>query len=107
MHVDSVIDQLWQTIISRYKARPKDSYTAKLFEQGVPRIAQKVVEEAGELAIAACWRDNENPLDIIGEAADLIYHMMVLLVSTEHDINEVKEILVRRHQQLQSPSSQP
>ena len=58
---------------------PEGSYTTSLFKEGVPRIAQKVVEEAGETAIAAAINDTES---LPGEIADMLYHTMVLLAAS-------------------------
>ena len=58
---------------------PEGSFTTSLFKEGVARIAQKVVEEAGETAIAAAINDAES---LPGEVADLLYHTLVLLAAT-------------------------
>lgn len=79
-----VLSELFSTIKDRQQAMPEGSYTAKLFKEGAPRIAQKVVEEAGETAIAAATGDKAH---LPAEVADLLYHTLVLLaasgVSTE------------------------
>ncbi len=72
---------------------PKGSYTAKLFQEGVGRIAQKVVEEAGETAIAAAQGDTEG---LPGEVADLLYHSLVLLAATGVQPEAVYEKLRER-----------
>ena len=69
----STLDQL---LDDRYKNPKEGSYTSTLFEQGVDRIARKVGEEAAELIIAA---KNNDPEEISNEAADLLYHVMVLM----------------------------
>jgi len=71
-----VLEDLFATIQDRKSARPDGSYTAKLFEEGVDRIAQKVVEEAGEVAIAGVRGNKEQ---LVREVADLVYHSLVLL----------------------------
>ena len=73
-----VLDELFAVIKDRQQEMPEDSYTAKLLQQGVPRVAQKVIEEAGEAAIAATQGDNDN---LPGEVADLFYHSLVLLAA--------------------------
>ena len=73
-----ILDELFAVIKDRQRELPDDSYTAKLLQQGVPRVAQKVIEEAGEAAIAATQGDNEN---LPGEVADLLYHSLVLLAA--------------------------
>jgi len=69
------IDQLFAVIASRKGGDPETSYTAKLFAKGRSKIAQKVGEEAVETVIAALA---ETPDSVIGESADLIYHLLVL-----------------------------
>jgi phosphoribosyl-ATP pyrophosphohydrolase/phosphoribosyl-AMP cyclohydrolase len=70
------------------------SYTQKLFAQGVDRIAKKVVEEAGEVVIAAKNGDREA---FLGEAADLLFHLDLLLLDRGASLAEVVEVLHRRH----------
>lgn len=72
----SVLGDLDQLIEARERARPDGSYTANLFSQGVQRIAQKVGEEGVETALAAVVEDGDA---LLGEAADLAYHLLVLL----------------------------
>lgn len=71
-----------------------DSYTVRLFESGVARIAQKVGEEGVEVALAATGADDHA---VINEAADLIFHLLVLLRSRGHGIAEIARELERRH----------
>ena len=73
-----ILDELFQVIRDRQREQPEGSYTAKLLQDGTGRIAQKVIEEAGETAIAAVQGDQEN---LPKEVADLLYHSMVLLAS--------------------------
>lgn len=70
-----ILDQLFKTLAARKNADPKSSYTAKLYQKGTAKIAQKVGEEGVELALAAVQKNDD---DIISESADLLYHMMVL-----------------------------
>jgi phosphoribosyl-ATP pyrophosphohydrolase/phosphoribosyl-AMP cyclohydrolase len=70
------------------------SYTQKLFAQGVDRIAKKVVEEAGEVILAAKNDDREA---FIGEAADLLFHLDLLLLERGASLLEVVEVLHERH----------
>jgi phosphoribosyl-ATP pyrophosphohydrolase len=70
-----IIDQLYQTILSRKGADPTTSYTAKLFSRGRAKIAQKLGEESVETVIAAL---TETPEHLVGESADLLYHLLVL-----------------------------
>ena len=73
-----ITDELFAVIQSRKDEMPEGSYTTALFEQGAPRIAQKVIEEAGETAIAGVTGDREA---LASEAADMIYHTLVLLAA--------------------------
>ena len=81
-------------IEDRLRDKPDTSYTAKLASEGELRLAQKVGEEGVELAIAAVARDREAQLD---EAADLLFHLMVLLKTKGLSIGDVADILEARH----------
>lgn len=70
------------------------SYTQKLFAQGVDRIAKKVVEEAGEVILAAKNDDRES---FLGEAADLLFHLELLLLERGASLLEVVQVLHDRH----------
>jgi phosphoribosyl-ATP pyrophosphohydrolase len=72
---DHVIDRLYAAILERRTADPAVSYTAKLFGRGTAKIAQKLGEEAVETAIEAVLGNNKA---LIGESADLLYHLLVL-----------------------------
>ena len=89
---------------SRRGADPATSYTARLLSQGIERIAQKVGEEGVETAIAAVSlgargddEGGERRKALIGEAADLLYHLLVLLQASGIDPSEIGEELMRRH----------
>ena len=82
----SVFGELFALIKDRQEEMPEGSYTTSLFKEGVPRIAQKVVEEAGETAIAAAIGDTEN---LPGEVADMLYHTLVLLAASGVQPEEV------------------
>ncbi|NND09191.1 MAG: bifunctional phosphoribosyl-AMP cyclohydrolase/phosphoribosyl-ATP diphosphatase HisIE [Saprospiraceae bacterium] len=82
-------------IIADRKKNPQDkSYTSSLFEKGIDKIAQKVGEEAVELVIEA---KNEDKDLFLGEAADLVYHFLVLLEQKGFSLMDVVEILQERH----------
>ena len=87
----SVLAQLYSVIHSRKRDSPKTSYTAELLSQGMPKIAQKVGEEAVEV-ITAALVENENK--VIKESADLLYHLLVLWaqkgVTPENVWNELR-----------------
>ena len=83
-------------VIRDRKQNPSDeSYTSKLFARGTNKIAQKVGEEAVELVIEA--KDDNKDL-FLGEAADLMFHYLVLLEQKNIDLDEVLDVLIKRHQ---------
>ncbi len=88
-----VIDELYHTILDRKKADPETSWTAKLFAKGENTILKKVVEEAGEFSFAV-KDDNED--EIIYEAADLTYHVLVALGYKNISPDRIKQELARR-----------
>ena len=88
------IQHLTQVIKERKNLSESESYTASLFAKGINKIAQKVGEEAVELVIEA--KDNNKDL-FLGEAADLLFHYLVLLEAKEIKLDEVLEILIKRH----------
>lgn len=85
---------LEQTIANRYRNPNPNSYTSALFATGINKVAQKVGEEAVELVIEA--KDDNREL-FLGEAADLIFHFLVLLRAKGHNLSEVVEVLKARH----------
>lgn len=85
---------LEQIILDRKNHPAEDSYTARLLNKGINKVAQKVGEEAVELVIEA--KDDNRDL-FLNEAADLLYHYLVLLVAKGHTLAEVLEILASRH----------
>lgn len=84
---------LEETIVNRKDEPSIGSYTSRLFAEGVPRIAQKVGEEAVELVIEAMQQNDDK---FIGEAADLVYHLIVLLQSKGRSLNDVADELEKR-----------
>lgn len=84
-----------ESVIKDRRANPVEgSYTNHLFSRGLNKIAQKVGEEAVELVIEA--KDNDKEL-FLGEAADLMYHYLVLLAQKDSSLSEVIEVLKERH----------
>lgn len=84
-----------EAIIKNRKANPKaGSYTNQLLDAGINKVAQKVGEEAVELVIEA--KDNNREL-FLGEAADLMYHYLVLLTAKGYDLKDVIAVLKERH----------
>ena len=90
----SFLAELEQIIDTRLADRPDASYTAKLAAAGDKRIAQKVGEEAVELILAAAMGEREEQLE---EAADLLYHLIVLLRVRDIRLEDVCRLLSRRH----------
>jgi phosphoribosyl-ATP pyrophosphohydrolase/phosphoribosyl-AMP cyclohydrolase len=92
-----VLNRLAEIIASRKEKSPEGSYTAKLFNAGAQKIGQKLGEEAVELAIAAQYSDAQRCTE---EAADLVYHLMVLLAAKDLSLEQVEAELERRMQEL-------
>jgi len=90
----SFINELENIIRSRRASTADKSYTKTLFNRGTPFIAQKVGEEAVELAIAAVQGDRGQT---ISEASDLVYHLLVLLEASELSLADVAAELSARH----------
>ena len=88
------LSTLQDIIHSRKAEMPENSYTTKLFSRGINKIAQKVGEEAIELIIEA--KDQNDEL-FLNEAADLMYHLMVLLSAKSKRIEDVVKVLQERH----------
>ena len=84
--------ELWRTVVERVRERPEGSYVASLAAGGVPMAAQKLVEEAGEAAISAAAGDGR----LVEEAADLLFHLYVLLAVAGVDVDDVEAELVSR-----------
>ena len=79
----------------RRDADPASSYTARLFAEGVTRMAQKVGEEGVEVALAAATHADRD--ELLGEAADLLFHLTVLLEATGASLSEAVAVLEARH----------
>ena len=88
------LQELENVIIDRKNNPTEKSYTSSLFDKGINKIAQKVGEEAIEIVIEA--KDNNDDL-FLGEAADLMFHYLVLLQAKGHSLNDVVKILEQRH----------
>jgi phosphoribosyl-AMP cyclohydrolase / phosphoribosyl-ATP pyrophosphohydrolase len=86
--------ELERIIAQRVAERPEDSYTARLFAQGARRLAQKVGEEALEVALAAISEHDDR---VVEEAADLMFHLLVLLKSRDLPLARVIAELQVRH----------
>jgi phosphoribosyl-ATP pyrophosphohydrolase/phosphoribosyl-AMP cyclohydrolase len=81
-------------VAQRHADRPEGSYTTKLFDGGIRRIAQKVGEEGVETALAAVAQGDE---ELLGEAADLVFHLTVTLRARGLSLADVAKVLVARH----------
>ncbi|MCL6711327.1 bifunctional phosphoribosyl-AMP cyclohydrolase/phosphoribosyl-ATP diphosphatase HisIE [Pseudomonas sp. R2.Fl] len=90
----SFLAELDALVTRRERERPEGSYTTRLFEEGVRRIAQKVGEEGVETALAAVAQDEAA---LLGESADLLYHLLVLLRSRGLGLADVEALLAARH----------
>lgn len=91
--MSKILDRLEASIAARRGASPDSSYVASLFAKGREKIAQKVGEEATETVIAALSGD---PAKLTAEAADLLFHLMILLVEGGLSIKHVLSELERR-----------
>lgn len=90
----SFLQNLQVLLQSRKEELPENSYTAKLFRNGPRKIAKKVGEEAAELVIEAMDSDDEL---FLNESADLLFHMMILLVDRGYKMEDIVKILEERH----------
>ena len=90
------LEQLDERLAERAKASPEDSYTAKLLREGVDRCARKFGEEAIETIVSAVARDKTG---VANEAADVLYHLLVLLRAADVPLSAVLAELERRTSQ--------
>ncbi len=88
-----ILQLLSELIHDRATSMPEGSYTTELLRQGVTRVAQKVIEEAGETGLAAAAGNSD---EIAPEMADLLYHCLVLLESADVSVDEVWRELAKR-----------
>jgi len=88
------IYELEQIINQRIDGDVPESYTNKLFKKGINKVAQKVGEEAVELVIEA---KDDNPERFKNEAADLLYHLLILLKTKNISFSEIEQVLLNRH----------
>ncbi len=88
-----VLSRLAAIIKARRSARPEDSHTRRLLDEAPVKPAKKLGEEAVEVAIAALAQDKDA---LVGETADLLYHLLVVLESREVDLDEVLDELEQR-----------
>jgi phosphoribosyl-AMP cyclohydrolase / phosphoribosyl-ATP pyrophosphohydrolase len=92
--IGAIMGMLERTVDERLTTLPEGSYVAKLHARGIGYVAQKVVEEAGEAVVAALQGHDE---ELLGEAADLLFHLTVLLRERGLDLDAVARVLAGRH----------
>ena len=90
---NDVLEALYQTIVSRKETKPEGSYTSYLFEKGIDKILKKCGEECSEVIIAA--KNNDNAETVL-EIADLLYHIMVMMVNQGIPLEDVLAELDKR-----------
>ncbi len=90
---DKVLKALYETVLNRRDNKKEGSYTCYLFEKGIDKILKKVGEECSETIIAAKNCDNS---ETVYEIADLIYHLMVMMVQQGIELDEVLSELDKR-----------
>ncbi|HKP33131.1 MAG TPA: bifunctional phosphoribosyl-AMP cyclohydrolase/phosphoribosyl-ATP diphosphatase HisIE [Chitinophagaceae bacterium] len=93
-HSEDFLNYLQEIINLRKNVSPQESYVARLFDEGINKIAQKVGEEAVELVIES--KDNNKDL-FLGEAADLMFHFLILLNAKGYNLQDVTNVLQKRH----------
>lgn len=89
-----ILQELYETVLSRKTEKAEGSYTCYLFEQGLDKILKKCGEECSETIIAA---KNGKMEETVGEISDLLYHLTVLMVNEGIPYEKVEEELARRH----------
>ena len=94
--IGEMMGTLERVVETRLRELPEGSYVAKLHERGLGYVAQKVVEEAGESIVAAL---EGKPDELVGEAADLLFHLTVLLKESGVSLQDVAAKLAERHQE--------
>ena len=82
----NILQELYQIILSRQQEMPEGSYTSYLFQEGIDKILKKVGEESAEVIIAAKNRDKN---EVVYETADLIYHLLVMMVEQGVGVRDV------------------
>lgn len=95
--MDSVIENLYKTILDRKENSVENSYTNYLFSKGLDKILKKVGEESTEVIIAAKGDDER---ERINEICDLTYHLLVLMAELNIDVKDVREELVNREKKI-------
>lgn len=91
---DTILNELYNIIIDRTKNPTEGSYTNYLFDKGLDKMLKKIGEEASEVIIAS---KNRNPSEVCYEVADLLYHLLVVLVEQNITLDEIYAELKQRH----------
>jgi phosphoribosyl-AMP cyclohydrolase / phosphoribosyl-ATP pyrophosphohydrolase len=94
--IGSTMGLLQRVVDQRLRERPEGSYVARLVDRGVGYVGQKVIEEAGETVVAALQHDDD---EFLGEAADLLFHLTVLLALRGRRLDDVARVLAGRHRE--------
>lgn len=94
---EEVLNELYAVIKDRKENPMEGSYTNYLFDKGIDKILKKVGEESTEVIIAA---KNENKDEFVGEVCDVMYHLMVLLVEKNVDLEDISEELNKRSKKI-------
>ena len=88
-----LLQELYEVVKTRQRERPDGSYTTYLFDKGLDKILKKVGEESAETIIAA---KNDDPKQLVSETADLLYHLLVMLVARGVSLDDVRAELAQR-----------
>ena len=95
--MDSILKKLYEVVLDRKTNPQEGSYTCYLFDKGLDKILKKVGEECAETIIAA---KNDVPADTVGEIADLIYHLLVMMAAKDIPLSGVLAELDRRARKI-------
>ena len=91
-----IFDRLFELVVDRKANPPERSYTTTLFQGGVEKIGGKIVEEAAEVVEAASESGDEGHHHLVHEAADLVYHLFVMLAHRNIPLDDVRAELASR-----------
>ena len=91
--IGAVLEEVYRVVSDRRREMPAGSYTTYLFDKGLDKILKKVGEESAETIIAA---KNDDPKQLVAETADLLYHLLVMLVAKNVNLDDVRNELAQR-----------
>ena len=100
--IGTTMGLLQRVVDERLRELPEGSYVTRLHARGVGYVGQKVIEEAGETVVAALQQHDD---DFLGEAADLLFHLSVLVALRGHRLDDVARILDERHRERTRPAA--